>query len=459
MFIKETIAAISTGMSNSGIGIVRISGEQSLDILKKIFEPAKKEKNIKNVKSHTIHYGNIVDNGKIIDEVLVSIMRAPHTYTCEDIVEINCHGGVLVVKKVLELVIRNGARIAEPGEFTKRAFLNGRIDLSQAEAVENIISAKSMLALNASVSQLKGSISEVIKNERAKIIHHIAFIEAALDDPEHMSVDGYGSELKEDVQAILEDLEKLLRTSENGKIISEGIKTVILGKPNAGKSSLLNALLGEDRAIVTDIAGTTRDTLEESLKLSELQLNIVDTAGIRQTDDVVEKIGVERSRKMAEEADLVIYVVDASVPLDDNDRDIIKIISDKNFIVLLNKTDLECIVKAEDIKNIIETEPIEISAKNSMGIDIFGERVKSMFYDGKISFNDEIYITNLRHKEALEASIESLRMVIGSIEDGLPEDFYSIDLMNAYETLGSIIGESVSDDLVNEIFSKFCMGK
>ena len=386
-------------------------------------------------------------------------MKTPNTYTREDVVEIDCHGGVLVVKKIFELILKNDVRCAEPGEFTKRAFLNGRIDLSQAEAVADLINAKSSMALDASISQLKGNISNIIKAQREKIIHHIAFIEAALDDPEHLSVDNYGEELKEDVNDILKVLEKLLNSFDDGKIISEGIKTVILGKPNAGKSSLMNTLLGEERAIVTDIAGTTRDTLEESVNLSELQLNIIDTAGIRETDDIVEKIGVDRSKKMAENCDLAIYVVDSSVPLDDNDREIIKIISDKKCIVLLNKTDLECIVKPEDIKQIIDIEPIEISAKNNIGIDKFVDRVKDMFYNGKLSFNDEVYITNLRHKEALIEAIDSLKLVIQSINDEMPEDFYSIDLMNSYEVLGKIIGESVEDDLVNEIFSKFCMGK
>ena len=459
MYKSETIAAISTSMSNSGISIVRISGEKSLEIIKKIFVPNNEKKDISKVSSHTVHYGNIVDNNKIVDEVLVIIMKAPNTYTREDIVEIDCHGGVLVTKKILELLIKNGARCAEPGEFTKRAFLNGRIDLSQAEAVGDIINAKNTLALDASISQLKGKISEIVRNIRGKIIHHIAFIEAALDDPEHISIDNYGDELKIDINEILKELEKLLSTSDNGKIISEGIKTVILGKPNAGKSSLMNTLLGVDRAIVTEIAGTTRDTLEEKMNLSELHLNIIDTAGIRETEDVVEKIGVERSKKIASEADLVIYVVDSSVPMDENDIEIIRLISNKKSIVLLNKTDLKCIVTREEIKRLIDTEPIEISAKKNSGIDILEDRIESMFYDGIISFNDEIYITNLRHKESLIKSIESLNMVNKSIDDGMPEDFYSIDLINAYEILGNIIGESVSDDLVNEIFSKFCMGK
>ncbi len=458
MLEKETIAAISTGMASSGIGIVRISGKDTVNIISKIFVP-EKNKDMRKVASHTVHYGNIIDDGHIVDEVLVIIMRAPHTYTREDVVEIDCHGGIFVVRKIFDIVLKNGARCAEPGEFTKWAFLNGRIDLSQAEAVADIINAKSSIALEQSVSQLKGKMRDIIIRQREKIIYHIAYIEAALDDPEHINVENYGEELIIDVDNILKDIEILLKTSENGRMIKEGIKTVILGKPNVGKSSLMNMLLGEDRAIVTDIAGTTRDTLEESLRLSELQLNIIDTAGIRKTEDVVEKIGVERSINMAKEADLVIYVVDASVPIDENDKEIIKIISDKKCIVLLNKTDLECIVNTEDIKNIIDTEPLEISVKNNTGMDLFEKRVREMFYEGRISFDEEIYVTNLRHKEALKEACESLMLVKESIMSGLPEDFYSIDLMNAYEVLGKIIGEAVEDDLVNEIFSKFCMGK
>lgn len=459
MYRSETIAAISTAMSNSGIGIVRISGDDAIEIADKIFMPVKKKKNIRKVATHTVHYGNIVDNGKIIDEVLLIVMKAPNTYTKEDVVEIDCHGGVLVTNKILELVLKNGARCAEPGEFTKRAFLNGRIDLSQAEAVTDIINAKSIMALDASVVQLKGGISDIIKEQREKIIHHIAFIEAALDDPEHIEMNHYGDELTVVVEEILSNLETLLRTADNGKLISEGIQTVILGKPNAGKSSLLNRLLREERAIVTEVAGTTRDTLEETMSLSEINLNIVDTAGIRETDDIVEKIGVERAKKMAEEADLVIYVVDASVSMDENDKKIIELISNKKSIVLLNKSDLECIVSVDEIRKLTNTEPIIISTKENIGIHELEERIKKMFYQGIISFNDEIYITNIRHKQLLAEAIESLKLVKNSIEQELPEDFYSIDLMNSYELLGEIIGESVSDDLVNEIFSKFCMGK
>ena len=458
MFEKETIAAISTGITNSGIGIVRMSGKDAINILEKIFVQHK-DIEVNKIESHTVYYGNITDDGHIIDEVLVVVMRAPNTYTREDIVEIDCHGGVFVVKKILDTVLKYGARIAEPGEFTKRAFLNGRIDLSQAEAVSDIINSKSSLALDASISQLRGNLKDAVKKLREKIIYHIAYIEAALDDPEHMSLENYSEELAVDVDIVINEIEKLIRTSENGKMISQGIKTVILGKPNAGKSSLMNALLGEDRAIVTSIAGTTRDTLEESLRLSELSLNIIDTAGIRQTDDIVEKIGVNKAKDIAKDADLVIYVVDASVPLDENDKDIIKIISDKKYIVLLNKTDLECIVKSEDIEKETGVIPVMISAKNNTGLDEFEKKVRDMFYDGKIELNDELYITNLRHKEALSESLESLKLVKESIDNDMPEDFFSIDLMNAYEVLGRIIGESVEDDLVNEIFSKFCMGK
>ena len=458
MFEKETIAAISTGITNSGIEIVRMSGKDAINILEKIFVPHK-DIEVNKIESHTVYYGNITDDGHIIDEVLVVVMRAPNTYTREDIVEIDCHGGVFVVKKILDTVLKYGARIAEPGEFTKRAFLNGRIDLSQAEAVSDIINSKSSLALDASISQLRGNVKDAVKKLREKIIYHIAYIEAALDDPEHMSLENYSEELAVDVDIVINEIEKLIRTSENGKMISQGIKTVILGKPNAGKSSLMNALLGEDRAIVTSIAGTTRDTLEESLRLSELSLNIIDTAGIRQTDDIVEKIGVNKAKDIAKDADLVIYVVDASVPLDENDKDIIKIISDKKYIVLLNKTDLECIVKSEDIEKETGVIPVMISAKNNTGLDEFEKKVRDMFYDGKIELNDELYITNLRHKEALSESLESLKLVKESIDNDMPEDFFSIDLMNAYEVLGRIIGESVEDDLVNEIFSKFCMGK
>ena len=455
---KDTIAAISTAMTNSGIGIVRISGEEAFDIIKRIYK-GKKDKDLSKVKSHTIHYGYIMDGEETIDEVLVMIMRGPHSYTGEATVEINCHGGVFVVKKILETVIKYGARPADPGEFTKRAFLNGRMDLSQAEAVIDVINSKNEYALKSSVSQLKGNVQKKIKEVRSEIIYHTAFIETALDDPEHISVDGYGEKLRVTVDKLLEELDELLKTSDNGRIIKEGIKTVIVGKPNAGKSSLLNVLVGEDRAIVTDIAGTTRDVLEESIQLQGISLNIMDTAGIRDTEDIVEKIGVDKAKAHANEADLVIYVVDASRELDENDFEIIEMIQDKKSVVLLNKSDLDTVVTKDMVRVHIDKPMIEISAKEESGIRELEETLKNMFFHGEISFNDEVYITNIRHKTAIQNAYDSLQKVIMSIDNDMPEDFYSIDLLDAYESLGSITGETIGEDLVNEIFSKFCMGK
>ena len=455
---KDTIAAISTAMTNSGIGIVRISGEEAFDIIKRIYK-GKKDKDLSKVKSHTIHYGYIMDGKETIDEVLVMIMRGPHSYTGEDTVEINCHGGVFVVKKILETVIKYGARPADPGEFTKRAFLNGRMDLSQAEAVIDVINSKNEYALKSSVSQLKGNVQKKIKEVREEIIYHTAFIETALDDPEHISVDGYGEKLRVTVDKLLGELDELLKTSDNGRIIKEGIKTVIVGKPNAGKSSLLNVLVGEDRAIVTDIAGTTRDVLEESIQLQGISLNIMDTAGIRDTEDIVEKIGVDKAKAHANEADLVIYVVDASRELDENDFEIMEMIQDKKAVVLLNKSDLDTVVTKDMVRKHIDKAMIEISAKEESGIRELEETLKNMFFHGEISFNDEVYITNVRHKTAIQNAYDSLQKVIMSIDNDMPEDFYSIDLLDAYEPLGSITGETIGEDLVNEIFSKFCMGK
>lgn len=455
---KDTIAAIATAMTNSGIGIVRISGTEAFDIIQKIYK-GKKNKNLSEVKSHTIHYGYIMDGEETIDEVLVMIMKGPHSFTGEDTVEIDCHGGVFVVKRILETVIKNGARPAEPGEFTKRAFLNGRMDLSQAEAVIDVINSKNEYALKSSVSQLKGNVQKKIKDIREEIIYHTAFIETALDDPEHISVDGYGEKLKITVDNLLIELDELLKSSDNGRIIKEGIKTVIVGKPNAGKSSLLNVLVGEDRAIVTDIAGTTRDVLEESIQLHGISLNIMDTAGIRDTDDIVEKIGVDKAKSYANEADLIIYVIDASRELDENDFDIIDMIQDKKAVILLNKSDLDTVVTKDMIKLHVDKPILSISAKEESGIKELEDTLKNMFFHGEISFNDEVYITNVRHKTAIKDAYDSLEKVIVSIENDMPEDFYSIDLLDAYESLGSITGETIGEDLVNEIFSKFCMGK
>ena len=459
IIMETTIAAISTAMSASGIGIVRMSGPESMDVISRIYRSKNGGKNIKEVKSHTIHYGYIFDGEEVVDEVLVMVMRAPRTYTGEDTVEIDCHGGVYAMKKVLETVLRNGAQIAEPGEFTKRAFLNGRLDLSQAEAVMDVIQAKSAVALKSSLQQLKGSVLRAIKEIRSSILYQIAFIESALDDPEHISLEGYPEKLRKIVDEEYEKVETLLKSADDGRMIQEGIKTVILGKPNAGKSSLLNFLVGEDRAIVTDIAGTTRDTLEEYISLHGISLRIIDTAGIREAEDVVEKIGVGKAKKMAEDADLILYVVDSSLPLDENDREIMELLGGRKSIVIYNKTDLESAVDIKKLKEKTGSPVIPVSVVEETGITELEETIKKMFFRGEISFDDEVYITNARHKTALEEALESLKMVRESIETGMSEDFFSIDLMSAYESLGKIVGESVGEDLVNEIFSRFCVGK
>jgi tRNA modification GTPase len=455
----DTIAAIATGLSNAGIGIVRISGDHAFSIIDRIYQSKSGRKILSKEQSHTIHYGFILDNDQIIDEVMVVVMKAPSTYTREDTIEINCHGGVIVTRRILETVLKYGARIAEPGEFTKRAFLNGRIDLSQAEAICDIIHAKNELALKNSLNQLQGKEFDLIKKLREKILRDIAFIEAALDDPEHISLDGFDKQLKENLDEESREIEQLIKESKNGKIIKEGIKTVIIGKPNAGKSSLLNTLVGEDRAIVTDIAGTTRDTLEETINLNGILLNVVDTAGIRDTKDIIEKMGVDKALRLAADADLIIYVLDSSTNLDENDEAILELIKDKKTILLLNKSDLEAKITAESLKQRISHPIINISVKENKGFEEFVQTIKDMFFGGEISFNEEIYITNDRHREAFLNALESLKLVIQSVESGMPEDFYSIDLMNAYETLGTIIGENVEEDLVNMIFKEFCMGK
>ncbi|WP_417030198.1 tRNA uridine-5-carboxymethylaminomethyl(34) synthesis GTPase MnmE [Blautia hydrogenotrophica] len=457
--MNTTIAAISTAMSASGIGIVRISGEHSVDVIKKIYRSKNGKKQLDQVPSHTIHYGYIYDEEEMIDEVLVMVMRAPRTYTGEDTVEIDCHGGVCAMRRVLDTVLKHGAKTAEPGEFTKRAFLNGKLDLSQAEAVIDVINSKNEFALKSSMSQLKGSVKREIEKIRSSLIYHIAYIESALDDPEHISIDGYGEELKMTTTQEKEKIYRLLSTVREGKMIREGIQTVILGKPNAGKSSLLNLLIGENKAIVTDIAGTTRDVLEECITLSGISLKIIDTAGIRDTEDLVEQIGVDKAKEMGKEADLILYVVDSSVPLDENDEKIIEMMEGKQAIVLLNKTDLESVVEEDELKVKTGHFVLPISAKEETGIQDLVEKIKEMFFDGNITFNDEVYITNVRQKEALEEAYHSLELVEQSISMGMPEDFFSIDLMNAYEALGRILGESVGEDLVNEIFSKFCTGK
>ena len=455
----DTIAAIATAMSNSGIGIVRISGDEALDVADRIFRPKKGSRKVSDMETHTIHYGYVTDGDEVSDEVMLLIMKAPRSYTCEDTIEIDCHGGVLVMKKILETVLKYGARPAEPGEFTKRAFLNGRIDLSQAESVIDVINAQNELALKSSVSQLQGAVLEKIKAIRAVVLHEIAFIESALDDPEHVSLEGYPEQLHEIMSDAHSKVKKLLDSSDNGKMLKEGINTAIVGKPNAGKSSLLNILVGEERAIVTEIAGTTRDILQEQIQIGGIGLNVIDTAGIRDTEDIVEKIGVNKSREYIEKADLIIYVVDSSTELDENDQEIIEAIQNKKAIVLLNKSDLDAKTDASILQTQLNKPILSISAKNNTGIHELETLIEEMFFSGKLSFNDEVYITNIRQKNALAEAQNSLKMVLQRIADGMPEDYFTIEMMNADEALGTIIGESVGEDLVNEIFSKFCMGK
>ena len=456
----DTIAAIATAVSEAGISIVRISGKQAIETAARIFRSGKKDFVLEEQPSHTIHYGFIYDGDERVDEVLLLLMKGPHSYTGEDTVEIDCHGGVYVTRQILETVIRHGARLAEPGEFTKRAFLNGKMDLTQAEAVGEIISSRNAYALHTSVEQLKGSVKEAIGNFRKEILYHLAFIESALDDPEHISLDGYAETLGGVVNKLRGQMQRLIATFDNGRMCREGIRTVIIGKPNAGKSSLMNVLVGEERAIVTDVAGTTRDTLEEQIQINGISLNIIDTAGIRKTEDTVEKIGIQRAVASMEKADLILYVADGSVPLNESDEEIIDLIRDRKAIVLLNKTDLETVVTEEDLRARVGAHPVlSISAREEKGIDQLEEVLKDLFFQGEISFNDQVCITNLRQKQLLEESLAALDRVEESLQMGMPEDFYSIDLMDAYEKLGRITGEAVDDDLADEIFAKFCMGK
>lgn len=456
MRTNDTIAAIATALSPSGIGIVRVSGDEAIKIADKIYKGKKK---LVDVDTHTINYGFIVDGDEAVDQVLVMVMKAPRTYTGEDTVEIDCHGGVLVLKKILSLLIDAGANLAEPGEFTKRAFLNGKIDLSQAEAVADIIDAESTNALKVGMKQLRGSVSDEVKNIRAELLLEIAFIESALDDPEHYSLDEHGEEMREKIKNAKSRVDKLIAGADGGIILKQGIRTVIIGKPNAGKSSIYNLLTGNESAIVTDIAGTTRDVLTEHINLDGINLNITDTAGLRDADNAVEKIGVERAIAAADEADLILCVIDSSSALTDEDIDALKITNGKKAIVLFNKSDLVAATDESDIRAYTDKCIISFSAKDGTGLKELSDEIKKMFFSGEINFNDEIYVTSIRQKEALIASSKSLELSLESIEGGMPEDIISVDLTDAFESLGIITGETVGEDIINEIFAKFCMGK
>lgn len=466
---EKTIVGIASA-AGGGIGIIRVSGSESMKIVDSIFHPGKfnNEENealidksyLQQQKSHTIHYGFIIDgNNEVVDEVMVSVMKAPATYTREDVVEINCHGGNYILQRVMQLLLEKGAFLAEPGEFTKRAFLNGRIDLSQAEAVMKMISSKNEFALQSAVKQLEGSVSKYIQQIREQILYEMGCIESALDDPEHYDLTGYSDELFDKTEQQIVSLQRLLDRFENGRMKSEGINTVIVGKPNAGKSSLMNILLDEDRAIVTDIAGTTRDALQESVRLGGLMLNLIDTAGIHNTEDTVEKIGVDRAKQYIEQADFILFVVDGSEEWSDEDEQILPLIAQKKGIILLNKADLKAKVSELFLKDKLSWDTIAFSNETKQGLQQLEQYITDKFERGDLQFNDQICLTSIRHKNAVMQAVNALHRVEQSIKDGMPEDFFTIDLMEAYQQLGLINGDTATEDLVNKIFEEFCMGK
>ncbi len=457
----DTIAAISSAVGEAGIGIVRLSGKKSIDIANKIFKGLN-NKQLANAENRKMVYGHIIDNksNKIVDEVLIVSMKAPHTYTREDMVEIYCHGGIIPVKKILELLLNKGARLAEPGEFTKRAFLNGRLDLSQAEAVIDVIRAKTDKSHEVSMSQLEGSLSKKVSSIRDIVLSMVAHVEVTIDFPEDDIEEVTYEELQDSANTVIEEIQKLLITSDRGKILREGLNTVILGKPNVGKSSLLNALLRENRAIVTDIPGTTRDIIEEYLNIDGIPLKIIDTAGIRETEDLVEKIGVDRAKETVESADLIIAIFDVSRDLSHEDHSIIELIKDKKTIILLNKTDLQNKYTQDHLERLLEDEDIiSTSIINEVGIDLLEENIKKLFYSGEIEIDSSLVITNLRHKKQLDKALENMESALNDIKDHVPLDCIEVDLRDCWENLGEISGDTISEDILDKIFSEFCIGK
>ena len=459
MFIDDTIAAIATAPGEGGIGIIRISGEKSLQVAQSIFK-SKSGKMIKDYNARTLIYGTVVDNEKVIDEVLVAYMKGPNSYTAEDVIEINCHGGFISVKKILELILSKGVRLAEAGEFTKRAFLNGRIDLSQAEAIIDVIKSKTDMAHEVAQSQLEGSLAKKIKDLRMNVTEVLAHLEVSIDFAEEDVEEITYQTLEEKALELRNEIKKLYDTAESGKILRDGLKTVIVGKPNVGKSSLLNSILGENRAIVTDIAGTTRDVIEEFVNIKGIHLKIVDTAGIRETEDVVEKIGVEKSRESFSTADLVIMVLDASRKLSEEDMEILESLKNKKTIVLLNKMDLEPQIELEKIEEFVNSEDIiKISALKHQGIEELQDKIEAMVYHGSVKNSSNLMITNSRHKDALFKAYESINDAISAIEQRMPYDFIEVDFKNIWDYLGYINGDTVREDLLDTIFANFCIGK
>ena len=455
----STIVSISTAPGIGGIGIIRMSGEESFKIIEKIFKPKSQQK-IEEIKGYTIKYGQIIENNEVIDEVLVSYFKSPKSYTTENMCEINSHGGNLIVKKILEICLKNGAELAEPGEFTKRAFLNGRIDLAQAESVIDVINAKSEKEAKSGIKQLEGFLSKEIKTIKQEILDVLVNIEVTIDYPEYDTPEVQEEEMKKMLDSVKSKLEKLEKSFDNGKILKDGIKTAIIGKPNAGKSSLLNAILKEERAIVTDIAGTTRDTIEEFVTINGIPLKLVDTAGIREASDEVEKIGVEKSIKQAEEADLIIAIFDSSKNLTEEDIEILKLIEKRQSIILLNKSDLSSVIKEDDerLKNISEN-ILKISALNKSGIEELYDKISEMFSLNEINYDNDILITNIRHKNIISKALENVKKANEALKSNMPIDIITIYIKDILEDLGEITGEVVTEEVINEIFSKFCLGK
>lgn len=457
----STIAAISTAPAIGGIGIVRMSGKDCFEVLEKIFKP-KNPETIENIAGYIIKYGTIVnpETNRVVDEVLVSYFKCPKSYTAENMCEINSHGGIVVLREILELCLKNGAELAKPGEFTERAFLNGRIDLTQAEAIIDIINAKSTREAQESANQLEGYLSRKINEIREKIMDIMVKIEANIDYPEYDVEEVSNKDAENKLKEIENELIKLSKTFENGKILKEGVKIAIIGSPNAGKSSLLNSMLKEERAIVTDIAGTTRDIIEEQISIEGIPFKVIDTAGIRDAKDKIEQIGIEKSKKAANEADVILAVFDSSVPLNDEDREILNLLKHKKSIIVLNKTDLKQIVNNEckEIQD-VNTEVINISLKNNEGLERIYKRLVKMFNLNQINLDNELTITNIRHQELINKAIESTRMALNDLNNSMPIDIISINIKEILEHLGEITGDNVSEDIIKRIFAKFCLGK